>query len=66
MEIVLNGEIKEISSETSLQLLIENLSLKKERVAIELNRSVIKKKDWPEVLLKEGDQLEIVHFVGGG
>lgn len=66
MQIVLNGELKEISSDTSLQLLIENLALKQERVAIELNRSVIKKKDWPEVLLKDGDQLEIVHFVGGG
>jgi thiamine biosynthesis protein ThiS len=66
MQIFLNGETKELFQETSLQNLIEDLDLKEKRIAIELNCSVIKRKDWPEVVLKAGDKLEIVHFVGGG
>jgi thiamine biosynthesis protein ThiS len=66
MQICLNGEVKEIAEQISLQQLVHNLELKQERVAVELNRSVIKRKDWPSVTLQDGDQLEVVHFVGGG
>lgn len=66
MQILLNGEIKEISQNISLQQLIETLVLKQERVAIERNRFVVKRKDWPNVVVQEGDQIEIVQFVGGG
>lgn len=66
MQILLNGEKKEFFESLSLQTLVENLQLKPERVAIELNRLIIKRKDWPSIILQEGDQLEIVHFVGGG
>jgi thiamine biosynthesis protein ThiS len=66
MQIVLNGENKEISENISLKQLVDKLELKQERVAIELNKAVARRKDWTEIMLKEGDQLEIVHFVGGG
>lgn len=66
MQIVLNGENKEISENISLKQLINKLELKQERVAVELNKTVARRKDWAEIMLKDGDQLEIVHFVGGG
>jgi sulfur carrier protein len=40
--------------------------MKSDRVAIELNREIVHKEQWPQTRLKEGDRLEIVHFVGGG
>lgn len=66
MQIVLNGENKEISENISLKQLVDKLELKQERVAIELNKTVARRKDWAEIMLKDGDSLEIVHFVGGG
>lgn len=66
MQIVLNGENKEISENISLKQLVDKLELKQERVAIELNKTVARRKDWAEIMLKDGDNLEIVHFVGGG
>jgi thiamine biosynthesis protein ThiS len=37
-----------------------------ERVAVELNREIVPRADWPKAALRDGDKLEIVHFVGGG
>lgn len=66
MRVELNGESKELSEETTLLALIEQLSLAPERVAIELNREVVRRADWPDTRLNDGDRVEIVHFVGGG
>ena len=40
--------------------------MKPDRVAVELNRDIVQRDRWTETLLKDGDRLEIVHFVGGG
>jgi thiamine biosynthesis protein ThiS len=40
--------------------------MKPDRVAVELNRDIVPRDRWQETLLKDGDRLEIVHFVGGG
>ena len=40
--------------------------MKPDRVAVELNREIVPRDRWSETLLKDGDRLEIVHFVGGG
>jgi thiamine biosynthesis protein ThiS len=66
LQIKLNGETKNIEDGTTLQTLIEELDLAPERLAIEHNRDVVRRPDWPGVVLKEGDRIEIVHFVGGG
>lgn len=66
MKILLNDEPKEIIEACSLQALVAQLQLKPERLAIELNRQIIRRAVWPTTILQEGDQLEIVHFVGGG
>ena len=66
MRIQINGEPREIAAETTLAQLVSLLHLKPEQVAIELNRTVVRRADWSNALLREGDTVEIVHFVGGG
>ena len=66
IKIQINGEIKEIASEINLSKLLEVLSLPNERIAIELNREVVRKKDWKNVQIKDADKIEVIHFVGGG
>ena len=64
--ITLNGETREFPEEIILDGLIELLRLPRKRVAIELNESVVRRAEWPSTTVKDGDKLEIVHFVGGG
>lgn len=66
MTITINGEKKEVQTEVNLKGLLENLALPSERIAIELNKSVVRKKDWESIVIKDADKIEIVHFVGGG
>ena len=66
MHIQVNGEEREVSLNLSLQALINHLNLAPERIAIELNQTVVRRSDWPATLLAEDDRVEIVHFVGGG
>ncbi|HJQ32737.1 MAG TPA: sulfur carrier protein ThiS [Pyrinomonadaceae bacterium] len=66
MQIKLNGEPKDLDEGTTLLALIGQLSLAPERLAVELNREVVRRADWPSTVLGEGDRVEIVHFVGGG
>lgn len=66
MRIRINGEHRELSTEISLQELLVELSIPHDRVAVELNQKVVRRVEWPRINLREGDALEIVHFVGGG
>lgn len=66
MKLVINGEDREFSGPLSLSVLIEQLGMKADRVAIELNRDIVAREQWNTTDLKDGDRLEIVHFVGGG
>ena len=66
MQIQLNGEPREIDDGLNLSKLVAFLNLKPEQIAIELNRRVVRRADWETTPVKDGDQLEIVHFVGGG
>lgn len=66
MIVELNGEPSEVSDHTSLAALLDLLNFPSERVAIELNHEVVRRVDWPNTVLQEGDKVEIVHFVGGG
>ena len=65
MKITVNGEEKEVGA-TTLQQLLEELSIDPRRVAVEHNRSILPKSSYGSTLLADGDSLEIVHFVGGG
>ncbi len=66
MKVFINGETKEISEEVNLSELLKNLSLPSERIAIELNKQVVRKRDWENVKINDADKIEIIHFVGGG
>ena len=66
INIQINGEPKEIADKLNLSKLLETLALPNERIAVELNREVVRKKDWANILIKDADKIEIVHFVGGG
>lgn len=66
MRVYVNGEAKELSGPLSLSELITQLDLPAARIAVELNRSVVRRNDWSSTMLQEDDRLEIVHFVGGG
>lgn len=66
MQIQVNGEAHEVAERLSLPELVAGLNLKPEQIAIELNQTVVRRAEWPETTLREGDKLEIVHFVGGG
>ena len=66
MRIQVNGELREVDDQLPLSALVLILSLKPEQIAIELNKQVVRRAQWIETLLREGDQVEIVHFVGGG
>jgi thiamine biosynthesis protein ThiS len=66
LNIILNGDRKEIAEGLALDALIIELGLKSERLAVEVNRRIIRKAHWPSTTLAEGDKVEIVHFVGGG
>ncbi len=66
MKLVLNGESQTFETPLTLTTLIEKLGMKSDRVAIELNRNIVPREQWPQTQLSEGDRLEIVHFVGGG
>ena len=66
MKVFINGETKEIAGEVNLIELLHNFSLPQERIAVELNKEVVRKKDWENIKIKNADKIEIVHFVGGG
>ena len=65
MKVFINGETKEIAKQFNLLELLREFSLPSERIAIELNRQVVRKKDWESILVNDADKIEIVHFVGG-
>lgn len=66
MQVYVNGEQKEVSDNWSLAELIDQLGLPATRVAVELNKAVVRRSNWEMTILSDGDRLEIVHFVGGG
>src|SRR2546423_9593083 len=66
IEIRLNGETHELPASLSIAQLLEHFDLPKDRVAVERNRSIVPKAQWEAIALAQGDELEVVHFVGGG
>lgn len=66
MQISVNGELKEVPVGQSVAALLDWLSVGVDRVAVELNRSIVRKRDWEGTMLSDGSQIEIVEFVGGG
>jgi thiamine biosynthesis protein ThiS len=66
MKLHINGEPRDFNPPLTLAGLVDQLDMKADRVAVELNRSIVPREQWPGTNLADGDRLEIVHFVGGG
>jgi sulfur carrier protein len=66
MEIKVNGEIREIDEGSSMLDLITTLGLQERVMASALNMEIVKQDTWGSTLLKEGDVIELLDFVGGG
>jgi len=66
MQIEVNGVKKEVLAGTTIDGLVTELKIVSERVAVELNLSIIARNQFNQVILKEGDRVEIINFVGGG
>ncbi|OGU14036.1 MAG: thiamine biosynthesis protein ThiS [Geobacteraceae bacterium GWC2_53_11] len=66
MKIILNGESLETVEGASVETVLKQLGISRERVAVELNTDIVPKADYEKQLLSDGDKIEIVHFVGGG
>lgn len=66
MQITLNGKISEFSKNITISELVKEKNLKPEVIVIEYNKRILKTGEWPGIILKDGDNLEIVSFVVGG
>jgi sulfur carrier protein len=67
MRLTINGEDRDLDDEiATVAALVERLGFANQRVAIEVNREIVRRAAWPEAPLAEGDVVEIVQFVGGG
>jgi sulfur carrier protein len=66
MKLQINGNLRDFPGPLCLQELFQQLGIKPDRVAVELNRNIVPREQWDKTALSEGDRLEIVHFVGGG
>tara|TARA_Y100000768_G_C23622828_1_gene515860 strand:- start:366 stop:584 length:219 start_codon:yes stop_codon:yes gene_type:complete len=66
IKINLNGKILSLNKGTSVYKVIKNIKLQPNKIAIELNRKIINKKNMNKIFLKNKDKIEIVHFIGGG
>ncbi len=61
-----NGDPRRVSAGLSITQMLAELGLDPQRVAVERNRAVVPRSSLPQVLVEDGDEYEIVHFVGGG
>ena len=66
IKIRVNGKVNSIIEKTSLLKLVNNLKIPLKKVAIELNHQIVDKKNLKKIYLNKNDNVEIVHFIGGG
>ncbi|MBI4832254.1 MAG: sulfur carrier protein ThiS [Candidatus Lindowbacteria bacterium] len=66
MQIHLNGKPYDSAQGMTVAQLLKNLGIEGNRVAVELNLNILPKDEYASCTLKESDQVEVVHFVGGG
>jgi sulfur carrier protein len=64
--IVVNGEERAMAQGDTIAVLVGSLGLDPERLAVELDRKIVKRADWSATVLAPGSEVEIVQFVGGG
>jgi sulfur carrier protein len=66
MRVTLNGEARELRDGLTVAELVQELGLRARRIAVEVNLDVVARDEYPCRPLRDGDTVEIVHFIGGG
>lgn len=66
IEVQVNGEKRAVPAGLTLRGLLGHLEIRADRVAVEYNREIVRPERWDETQIESGDELEVVHFVGGG
>ena len=66
MHIVVNGEKREVETGLTIAELLATLGLGETLVAVERNRDIVRRRDHGQTAIADGDEIEIVQFVGGG
>ena len=66
IKIKINGKIKVVNKNLSIQTLVNEFKIPVKKVAIELNEEILNKKNLKKIKIKKNDIIEIVHFIGGG
>jgi thiamine biosynthesis protein ThiS len=64
--IILNGEPYPLGADTPLTALLQRLKMRRGRVAVEINREIVPKANYDATVVRAGDSVEIINFVGGG
>jgi thiamine biosynthesis protein ThiS len=66
IEVVVNGESRRVPEGLNVSSLLSVLGVEGSRVAVELNRQIVRRADWDSTMVSEGAAVEVVWFVGGG
>ncbi len=66
VEITVNGERRQIPTDQTVATMLSLLQLPSDRVAVELNKRIVRKRDWEQTVVPPASQIEVVEFVGGG
>ncbi len=66
MKLVVNGKELEFKDTIKIEELLDNLKIKDKVMAVAVNMEIVKKDNWQEATLNDGDRVELLHFVGGG
>jgi sulfur carrier protein len=66
IKIWVNGEPKNVPTNQSVSALLDALKIASDRVAVELNKSIVHSRDWEKTTVPNGSHIEVVEFVGGG
>lgn len=66
IEITVNGAQTEVPAGGTVEALLTQLGVRRDRVAVEMDRTIVTKRQWASTAVHGGAQIEIVEFVGGG
>ena len=66
MQVLVNDEPRTLPTASTVAALVATLGLGPRRIAVELNREVVPRAAYESTVLRDGDAVEIIHFVGGG
>ncbi len=66
MKVIINGENRNIDEDITVLNLLKELGIEEKTMAAAINMEVVKKENWENTKISEGDKIEFLHFVGGG